>query len=121
MRRNPFTAIAAAARSIFGAKPKTRTVTLTPSVLPGSDNRARLRWHSKHSAASLPHRRHWRPARRAALSLRWSRVMAQVRHPVASMWRAFSAASVAPLSAKVNASCPGWKSWKKRARAAVSR
>lgn len=84
MRRSPLSAIKAAVRSFIAHKPKKRTVQIPTPALPGEgENRARLRKHSKHSAASLPHRQHWRPARRAALSLRWSRVMADMPHPLA--------------------------------------
>ena len=40
---------------------------------------------SKHGKRAIHWRRHWRPARRAALSLRWSRVMAQVSHPIVAL------------------------------------
>lgn len=80
--------------------------------------------HSKHSARSLPWRRHWRPARRAALSLRWARSMAQVNHSVASMWRAFFAKRLPEITGqapRLRKGVPGWKSFKKAQRRAVSR
>jgi hypothetical protein len=52
-------------------------------------------------------------------SLRWSRTMASVRHPVASMWRAYCADRGIPVARHMGGA--GWKSWKKRARAAVAR
>jgi len=78
---------------------------------------------SKHGKRAIHWRRHWRPARRAALSLRWSRVMAQVNHPVASRWRAFFAKrlpEIAGQSPRLRKGVPGWKSFKKAQRAAVS-
>jgi len=63
---------------------------------------------SKHSARSLPWRRHWRPARRAAQSLRWSRVMAQVSHPIAAL------ALKAPEAMHPKLTGEGRKRWARR-------
>jgi hypothetical protein len=71
----------------------------------------------KHGARTLRRRQKNRPRRRAQLANTWSRVMAQVNHPVAALWRAFWAKrglrGELPI---VSADIPGWKSFKKAAR-----
>jgi hypothetical protein len=43
--------------------------------------------------------------------------MAEVNHPVAVTWRAYLEARGPVLAGKLRKVAPGWKSWKKRARA----
>jgi SRSO17 transposase len=104
MRRNPFRAVLAAIGSLFGAgAPKKRTVQLpAPSPIP----------------AVRASRRDLRAQKRARLSNTWSRTMAQVRHPVASMWRAYCADRGVAVTRTMGGL--GWKSWKKQARKAVA-
>jgi len=104
MRRNPFRAVLSAVASLLGAgAPQKRTV-----QLPSPPTKPVVR-------AS---RRDLRAQRRARLSMTFSRTMAQARHPVASMWRAYCADRRVAVGRTMGG--PVWKSWKKQARRAVS-